>query len=44
MRSESNARSFANGNGASNSQGSGGFEYDTNTGRPDPAEHWWFRP
>ena len=34
-------RSFANGNGA------GGFEYDTNTGRPDPemqAAHWWFAP
>ena len=42
MRSESNGHSFANGNGASNSQGgTGGFDYDMNTGRPDPESHWW---
>lgn len=43
-------RSFANGNGpgpcqgASNSQGTGGFEYDVNTGRADPWQHWWLQP
>ncbi len=44
MKSESNGRSFATGNGCSNSQGAGGFDYDTNTGRADPFMHWWFLP